>query len=260
MKWRLVTTALMVVAVMPGQAPAQPASPQARAVSERDPAAMAALNRMGTALRQHMTIGVHVDITTEDVLRNGQKLQFGGTGDILASRPDKLKMRLIVGQGERQVYYDGHNLTLYSPQQNVYAVFGAPPTIRQTLEVAANEYGLEIPLADMFFWGDDKDLEARVLSAFPVGKEVIGGQICDHFAVRQEMVDWQIWIRETDDALPCKLVITNTLDPAMPQYTAVYTWVVAPTVDPAAFTFKAPAEANKIIFGTLKNKQPSPGK
>ena len=230
---------------------AQESESQPEAAADRDPATMAALNRMGAALRKLENVSAHVDITAEDVLINDQKLQYGGTLEILAVRPTKLRMLLAMGRSTRQLYYDGQNVTLYSPQQNVYGVFPAPPTIHEMLKVAADQYGVEIPLADMFAWGVDPLLEARVVEAFPAGEENIGGYVCEHHAVRQELVDWQIWIRKGEEALPCKLVITNTADPAMPQYSGTYRWVPMATVDPAAFAFKAPEGANKIIFGPM---------
>lgn len=221
-------------------------------VDQRDPAAMAALDRMGAALRKQMNFSVHSEITAEDVLMSGQKLQYNGTVDIDARRPGALRMILNIAGAERQLYYDGKKLTLYSPRQNVYATAAAPATIRDMLVAAGNEYGLEIPLADLFAWGDDTSLAERVESAFFVGKERVGELTCDHYAMRQEMVDWQVWIREGEDALPCKLVITSTDDPAMPQVSAVYHWNLRPVAAAEAFTFAPPAGASPIIFRELK--------
>ena len=224
----------------------------AQEASDRDPSTMAALDRMGAALRNQSNVALRVDITTEDVLKSGQKVQFGGSVDMLAVRPDKLKVHTKVGQSERQIYYDGKKVTLFAPQPNFYAIFPAPPTIREMLKVAGDQYGLEIPLADMVAWGTDEEMKSRVVEAFPLGKEIIGGQACDHHAIRGLYLDWQVWIREGQEALPCKLVITSRADPAMPQYTAVYSWKTLPTIDAAAFDFKAPEGANLIIFGPMK--------
>ena len=112
----------------------------------------------------------------------------------------------------------------------------------------------------MAAWGTDAELDARVISAFPVGKENIGGYVCEHQAVRGELLDWQVWIREGGEALPCKLVITNTQDPAMPQYVAVYSWLSNVTIDPGSFTFAAPEGANLILFGPDQGATTAAGK
>lgn len=242
----MIRVSMLCAALLVTAAPAL-AAPE-ETVYERDPATMSALSRLGAALRAQPNAEVHVAVTTEDVLMSGQKVQFGGSVDMLVSRPNKMMVQLKVGQSERQIYYDGKNVTLYAPQQNFYAVFAAPPTIRETLELASEKYGLEIPLADMAAWGTDAELEARVVSAFPLGKETIGGHVCDHHVIRGQVLDWQVWIREGDPALPCKLVITDRADPTMPQYTAVYDWRLSPAIDPAAFTFSAPEGAKQIII------------
>jgi hypothetical protein len=75
-----------------------------------------------------------------------------------------------------------------------YASVTAPPTIPAALEFAAQKYGLEVPLADLFFWGTDKAHLEDIQAAINVGPGSIDGVLCDHYAFRQEDVDWQLWI------------------------------------------------------------------
>lgn len=250
---RLVSPSLLALSLMlaaPTAAQGQEASTSQ--ADAREPAAMAALDRMGAALRKQTAFTVKADLTAEDVLIDGQKLQYGGTLDIAAKRPANLKMVLKMGPSERQLYYDGKSLTLYSPERNAYATAAAPGTIRETLAAAEDEYGLFIPLTDLFLWGDDPSIAARVTSAFYAGKEAIGGQMCEHYALRQAAVDWQVWIREGDNALPCKLVITSADDPAMPQVSAVYHWQAESVPAADSFSFKPPEGALKIMFEPLR--------
>ncbi len=67
--------------------------------------------------------------------------------------------------------------------------------------------------------------------------------------MRQENVDWQVWLRQGADTLPCKLVITSTDDPSMPQYSALFKWQPKLTHPASAFTFVAPASSQKITLG-----------
>ena len=213
---------------------------------------MSALDRMGATLAAKMNVNVHADITAEDVLMSGQKLQYGGTVDIIARRPNNLRLSLNMGKSRRELYYDGKTLTMDAPTLGLYASAAAPPTIREMLAMAQEKYDLEIPLADLFMWSSQPDFAAQVTSAFPAGTESIGGFTCDHYALRHKDVDWQIWIRQGQDALPCKLVITMTHDPAMPQFSAVYKWSDDPPPGPEAFAFKPPAGSSPITFGMVK--------
>src|SRR5690606_24869554 len=107
--------------------------------------------------------------------------------------PNRLKA-VISGTGrEREIYYDGKRVTVYGERLGYYARFDAPPTIRQAITAAEENYALEIPLADLFFWGTDQSDLDKVMSAFPVGPARIDDRDCRQYAFSQEDVSWQIW-------------------------------------------------------------------
>ena len=224
----------------------------AAAQGAREPAALAALDRMGAALRAQQTVNVHSEVTAEDVLTTGQKLQYGGTVDIVARRPNRIRMTHKMGTSERVLYFDGRNLTLASPALGYYATAQSPGTIAEMLEVAQDRYGLEVPLADLFAWGTKPSMAAELTSAMTAGEEMIGGQMCEHYAMRQQGLDWQVWIRKGDNALPCKLVLTKMSDPAMPQFSAVYSWSDQPPAEGEVYTYSPPAGAKLIGLGELR--------
>ena len=122
------------------------------------------------------------------------------------------------------LYFDGKNLTVASPKLGYYATAQSPGTIKEMLTIAEDRYGMEVPLADLFDWGSKPSMAEGLTSAMSAGEETIGGQMCEHYAMRQQGLDWQVWIRKGDNALPCKLVLTKMSDPAMPQFSAVYSW------------------------------------
>jgi hypothetical protein len=214
-----------------------------------DQDALAALERMGAALRARNIFVMTADVTDEDVLASGEKLQFAGTIEVSARRPDRFKLSIMSDIKDRQIYYDGKQVTVYAPKLGVYGQFTAPATIAQTLRAARERYDIELPLADLFTWGTDNSAAAKLTSGFLVRPERIGGRACDHYAFRQESVDWQIWIAAEGEALPCKLLITSTEDASRPQYTAVMRWTFPNAIAEDVFAFKPPtAGANKIVI------------
>src|SRR5262245_26733585 len=70
-----------------------------------DPTAIAALEKMGAFLRTQQTIAVRVDTETDEVLENGQKIQFSGTSLLSARRPDRLRAEVISDRKQRQFFY-----------------------------------------------------------------------------------------------------------------------------------------------------------
>jgi hypothetical protein len=149
-------TVLLVASVCSAKQPAAraPQTPTPPAVA---PEAIAALQKMGAFLRTLKAFTIHADTSTDEVLTDtGQKIQFGSVVGYSFRSPDRLRADVTADRKQRQFFYDGHTLTLYSPREQYYASVPAPPTIRKTLEFAAQRYGLEVPLADLFFWGTDE--------------------------------------------------------------------------------------------------------
>lgn len=216
-----------------------------------DPAAMKAMDAMSAYLLTLGTFRVTGEATTEQVLVTGQKIQFGGTFDILARRPNAFKIVTNSDIQNREMYYDGKTFTIFSPRSGYYADFPAASSIGLTIDKARRDYGVELPLADLFTWGTDQTMRSRVREAMVVRPETIGDRKCMHLAFRQEKVDWQIWIEEGARPLPCKMVITNKDDPAMPQYTAVLRWDTQATATAADLAFTPPPDAKRIKMASL---------
>jgi hypothetical protein len=213
------------------------------------PEAIAALEKIGGFLRTLKAFTVRADTDIDEVLDDtGQKLQFGSVVEFHVRLPDRLRADITSDRKQRQFFYDGNTLTLYAQRVKYYASVSAPPTLRETLEAAVQKYGLEIPLSDLFFWGTNEARLEDIQSAITVGPSSIGGILCDHYAFRQEGVDWQLWIERSDTPLPRKLVITTTTDEAQPQYVARLTWNLTPQFDDTWFTFAPPADAHKIVL------------
>ncbi len=253
-------TTLLLLSAGPGitapapeqKAPAQKAPeqnpPAAAAKPDVDADAVAALNKMGAALRSHNVFVVTMDVTNEDVLATGEKLQYGGTVEISARRPDRFKITINSDIKNRDVYYDGKSVTIFAPRLGMYASFAAPGTIAQTLAAARERRGVELPVADLFTFGTDNSIVTRLTSGFFVRPEHIEGRACNHYAFRQANVDWQIWIATDQTALPCKLVITSTTDDSRPQYSAVMHWSFPNTIAESSFTFTPPQGSEKIAI------------
>ncbi len=239
-------TALLIVLALQ----LQPVAAQAPKANSKEPEAMAALDRMGATLRRLNSFGLQADVTQEQVLTTGQKLQYGSRLTYQVRRPNGLKIDMASDRQSRSIYYDGKTITVAAPLLGYYASASAPPTIAEMLRTASKRHGIELPLADLFTWGTDADQRNAITSAFEVASETIAGKRCGQYAFRQASVDWQIWIAEGTEALPCKIVITTTDDPSMPQFSALLTWQPRQNFAASTFTYKPPPTAQKIVLGT----------
>jgi hypothetical protein len=213
-----------------------------------EPAAIEALKSMGAYLRGLKAFQVDTVTTDEDVLDDGQKIQYQGSIKALARIPDGLLVEVSNDRYERTWVYDGKSFTLFARRPNVYATIDAPPTIGKLAELLDDKYGFSVPLEDLFLWGSPGWEPAGITSAMDVGPSVVEGVTCEQYAFRQADVDWQVWIQRGDFPLPRRLVITTRTDEARPQHTAVYTWNLAPSFNDAAFAFEPPKDAGKVVL------------
>lgn len=222
-----------------------------------DPDAIAALQKMGAYLRTLTVMQVRAQITTEDVLDDGQKILTASVYDLLAKRPDNLRVEIKNDRRPRLMMYDGKTFTLYAPNEKFYAKIDAPPTINELASQLNDKYDIEMPFVDLFRWGTPESDVKQITAAMDLGPSAVDGTTCEQYAFRQEGVDWQVWIQQGDYPLPRRLVITTTDDDARPQHTAVYTWNLAPSLSEGAFAFVVPADAKRITIAEVAAKRES---
>ena len=211
-----------------------------------DAKAMAALQKMGTYLRSLSAYRVQAVTTDEDVLEDGQKIQYSESVDILAKTPSHLWVQVVSDRRERILFYDGKTLNVFAPRVGYYASLAAPGTIVQLDTMLVKDYDLSIPLRDLFQWGAGGLNSAGIESVIDVGPSQVNGTTCEQYAVRQKDFDWQIWLQLGAYPLPRKIVISDRTDAERPQHTAVYTWDLAPSFNDATFTFDPPPWAHRV--------------
>lgn len=211
-----------------------------------DPAAMDALNKMGAYLRTLKTFQVISDITTDDVTNDGQVIQSSKKVDLVAVEPNRLRVEITADDEHRFYFYDGKTFTIFGALVNYYGTVPAPPTIHELVDQIDDQYGIEIPLVDLFRWGTDNETIKRIKGAIDVGPTNVDGITCEQYAFHQPQIDWQIWIQLGDFPLPRKLVISTLTDDARPQHSEVLTWNLVPSYNEDAFTFVPPPGAVSI--------------
>ena len=147
----LVITAL-VFCVSAGQHVLAKSGHQASAQGDSniDPDAMEALNKMGAYLRSLKAFQVDSEVTNDDVLEDGQILTDNKTNTLLAVSPNLLRAELKSDDKDVFLFYDVKNFTVYGKLVNYYATVPAPSTTAQLVDKVDNDYGIEIPLVDLF--------------------------------------------------------------------------------------------------------------
>lgn len=226
--------------------------------------AQAVLDRMTASLNSLKRFSVSADITRDELLPFGYKLQNNESARMWVERPNRLRMELDGDIKHRTYVYDGSQLTMYVPDLNVYAAIAAPDTLGELVSMLL-EAGVEMPLIDMLYHGTAGKLTEDVRAGLLVGDSKVDGVETDHLAFRQPNVDWQLWVQKGQQALPRKLLITTRYAVGDPQYQAILRWDLKPSMSAKSFAFVPPSGATKIPYrnpldpGAVTSAAPSGG-
>jgi hypothetical protein len=230
--------------------PAQSISAEARAVIERMSAYLRTLNTFqieGLSSRDELTaLGYKVQNNERSVLtvnRQENKLRSEVTGDIR----------------NRTFIYDGDKLTIYSPDDAVFARVDVANSLPKLIGGMLNA-GIEMPMIDVLYQAGAGNLMEDVRGGVLLGESNINGVACYHLAFRQATIDWQLWVEKGARPLPCKILITTRYEVGDPQYQSTLRWNLQPKIDASTFVFTAPKGVNEIPFNdpaSLKEVTPA---
>ena len=255
--------AILAVPILSAQGQNPTASPA-------EPEAMPILKKMSEYLAQAGRFSVNVRNGYDVVQESGQKIEFGEVRKVTVSRPDHLRIETERSDGEKGlVIFDGKQITIYLPNENVYASASKPGTIDEAIQYAVRDLKIRVPLAMMLLSTLPSEIDSRVVSADYVEKTTIMDVPCDHLAVRTgQGVDFQVWVAQGEQPLPRRIVITYISETGQPQFWAdLSDWNLAPEISDALFAFTPPngaeriqflAEVRNVVTKASKNKKGGP--
>lgn len=217
-----------------------------------DPDAIQAMADMGAKLRALTAFSIKGNLVWEEVLESGEKTAIIEQVVIEADPPKGIRVDRSSPDRRRIFYFNGEQATLWAPGIRFYTTVDFSGTIAEMITSVVEKYDYQLPLADLFLWGLDPAQFESVTAARHVGQAQFGDRVCDQFAFRQQDVDWQVWIEDSEAGLPCGYMIVDLTDDAHPIFQA--TLEVTPEAEFAdsRFTFVAPEDATAIPFETTK--------
>jgi len=199
-------------------------------------------------LRSAEQFSVQADVTYDEVLKSGPKVQYSRASSVVLERPNRLRVDSLGDKGARSFYYDGKSLTMYRPESAIYAAADAPATIDAML-AKVEELGVNMPFDDLLHAQPCAGLAEHLQTGTYAGRHFFDGAWYHHLLLETDAVDVQLWVAEGDEPEIHKIVITYRDAPGMPQYTAVLSdWNFAPPIDDTTFTFSPPEGVKKVAF------------
>jgi hypothetical protein len=214
--------------------------------------ALKILKDMSDYVAGQKTISATFDASIEVVTPELEKIQYTNSGQILLARPNKLRASRIGGYADVELVFDGQKVSILGKNINAFTQIDAQGTTDQMYDLLRNDFGMQMPAADLLLANVFEVLTRDVIVSKHIGAGVIGGVECEHLAFRNDDVDWQIWVQTGSTPIPRKLVITTKSVTGAPQYTLVVReWKTTDVPAADAFTFKAPAGATQVKLEDL---------
>ena len=248
----LAATALLAT-TLPAAANAQPTGQtQSPAADKIDPVAIQALKGMGAYLKTLQSFEIRSKATIVNTVEDTDlQISLGLENVYRIQRPDKFFISLQSDRQVRDYYYDGKTFTVNIPRQKFFSTVTAPPTIGAVVEDIYEDYGITLPLSDLFTWAMDGGPTEGIRTALRVGFAKINNVDTDQFVFRGRDLDFEVWIARGPHPLPMKLAIKSRDDAGRPSYSAELSWNTDAKFTATTFAFKPDTGASSIQMARL---------
>ena len=116
-----------------------------------DPVAVQRLKQSTDFLAGLPQFSVKTDNVIEELQFSGHRVDYDVSNSVTIRRPDKMRAARAGGLMDQRLFYDGRTMTLYNPNEKVYASEKAPDTIEKMIELAREKIGILLPAADLLY-------------------------------------------------------------------------------------------------------------
>jgi hypothetical protein len=222
-----------------------------------DPRADEILREMSGFLASTPRFAFEAEESFDEIPSGEPRVLLTNLRRVAVERPNRFAADAEGDSLSRSVWFDGKAVATYDRAHNTYATIPAAGSIDAALDMLTDEYGVEVPLADLLYSDPYSVLtEAATYSKY-LGIHRAAGVPCHHLVFAQPTIEWQIWIDAGDQPLPRKMVITYVREPGEPQYlAAISRWSLSPTFPDSLFRFETPEGAERIDAAALVPRMP----
>ena len=177
------------------------------------------VGKMAAYLASQQSLSVDFDLDLQVITTDGQKLDIASSGSVAIERPGKFHAKRRGGFSDVEVSFDGKTFTVLNRDSKLFAREDMPGSIEDMMMTMRDKYQRPLPAADLLSADVGAVLLADVTDVKDLGSGVIGGEECDHIALRAPEVDYQIWIAQGEQPYPCRFSVTNKNVAGSPDYT-----------------------------------------
>jgi len=188
---------------------------------------------------------------SDTISANNEKLTFDSEIAISLKRPNKIVAKKS-GYEPMNFFFDGSKIVAFNPKSLMYASADESGDLDGLVKLLS-KYQVEAPMSDFITSDPYTLLTGDVESGTYIGTAEIAGVKCHHLAMRQNNVDWQLWVDAGKEPLLKRFQVTSKGLTGSPSYTVdISSWISNPDLKDSLFEFSAPSTATKVEFKDLK--------
>lgn len=207
------------------------------------------LKKFSTTLAKAQKLSYTMVSGYDVVQDDGQKIEFGGSREISAQKPDKLAVDFKTRQGRSgKILLDSKNIYVYDKHENVYVSTEQVGDISESIDYLSTELKFPFPMKELFSDNIVEALIASVKYAYVIGEADLFGIKTIQLAVQGESIDYQLWISKAEPALLHRVVITYREEKGQPQFWANFTdWKFNDSTK-VNYSLDIPKNAERIVI------------
>ena len=173
-------------------------------------------------------------------------------------RPNRVRREVTLGDDTALLIYNAGSLGVHTSRDSFYALTDIPTTIDPALDYLDERLDVRAPLADLLYTSPyDAYVDDNTAGQY-LGEETVEGNPCHHLAFQHPAIDFEIWLMDGQQPLPCKLLLSYKLEEGAPKSVVTFRdWDLSPQFEPNAFAYAPPEGYVRIPFLGLRTSTPA---
>jgi hypothetical protein len=246
----LSTTLLLTLSVSSCQAQTKvEAIDPAINLEKHDVKALAVIDAMSNALDSHEMVEFKITDSIDRLDEDGYLVQYTHHRTVTIQRPDRLHISTTGDLEKEEIFYNGKEVLISLPDENVYAKTETKPTIETMMAQMRREYGVRRPAMEFAITNLSSRIKEKADYSHYVGAHYVGRDLCDHLVFANDKVEFQLWVAREGEPLPRKMVVRYLDVGGNPCYTSTFDqWSFPQEIDLELFEFTPSDEVEQIPF------------
>lgn len=210
------------------------------------PGADGLLRRLSDTLARAPSLAVDLGVLREVQLEDGRTATLLSDVGIALRRPNRLRADIRGDAVVANIFYDGRAVTIDAPLENAYAQAEAPPDIDGALTLLADRLGVPLEVGNLLVANPHGRLTPGTVGE-AVPSAPVAGRPAVHLIMRSGEVSWEMWLEDSELALPLLAVIRRDGFRTLLRFND---WRLGPQIEDRLFSFVPPRNAQRLPLAT----------